>query len=69
MGSAGAFKPKSLNNKSVQNYAKTKADGKGFDSLSKGGSKASKNYYKKINEINQQEEKKLTLGKKNLLGK
>ena len=76
MGSPGAFKPKSLNNKSVQNYAKIKAAGKGFDSLPKDGSEASKNYYKnvnknvkkQINKINQQEEKGFTLGKKSLLG-
>ena len=68
MGSPSGLRPKSLKDKSVIAYAKAKSEGRGFDSLPKGG------VYKKkrSKEINVQDlmeqDKEYSLGKPSLLG-
>jgi len=74
MGSTTGLRPKSLKDKSVIAYSKAKSEGRGFDSLPKGGSVMATRVYnkKKSKEINVQqlidEDKTYSLGKPSLLG-
>ena len=68
MGSPSGLRPKSLKDKSVIAYAKAKSEGRGFDSLAKGGVYKRK----KTKQIDVQtlieQDKEYSLGKPSLLG-